>query len=243
MQIHWIQSAWMKLMTWGWVSGHLLSKSYWAHNSVQPHAGYWRWVSTIEFLHREALKSASPAPLFQVSWVGQRIFALVGRMWESGRRKLEAGFAYKQADGVNLTSVKSLSCVRLFAIPWTAACQAYLSIPNSQSLFKLMSIESDAIQPSHPLSSPSPAFNLSQHQGLFQWVSSSHLVAKWLEFQWIFRTDFPYDGLIGSPCSPSYLKSLLQHHSLKASVLQCSVFFIVKLSHPYITTGKKHSFD
>ena len=68
----------------------------------------------------------------------------------------------------------------------------------------------DAIQPSHPLSSPSPpAFNLFQHQGLFKWVSSSHQVAKVLEFQlqhqsfhWIFMTDFLYDGLVGSPCSP-----------------------------------------
>ena len=69
---------------------------------------------------------------------------------------------------------------------------------------------SDAIQLSHPLLSPSPpAFNLSQHQGLFKWVSSSHQVAKVLEFQlqhqsfqWIFRIDFHYDGLVGSPCSP-----------------------------------------
>ena len=69
---------------------------------------------------------------------------------------------------------------------------------------------SDPIQPSHPLSSPSPpAFNLSQHQGLFKWVSSWHQVAKVLEFQlqhqsfqWIFRTDFLYGGLVGSPCSP-----------------------------------------
>ena len=68
----------------------------------------------------------------------------------------------------------------------------------------------DAIQPSHLLLPPSPpAFNLFQHQGLFQWVSSSHQVAKVLEFQfqhqsfqWIFRTDFLYDGLVGSPCSP-----------------------------------------
>ena len=67
----------------------------------------------------------------------------------------------------------------------------------------------DEVQPSHPLSPPSPsAFNLSQHQGLFQWVSS-HQVAKMLEFQlhhlsfqWIFRTDFLSDGLVGSPCSP-----------------------------------------
>ena len=69
---------------------------------------------------------------------------------------------------------------------------------------------SDAIQPSHPLSPPSPpSFNLSQHQGLFKWVSSSHKVAKVLEFQhqhqsfqWIFRTDILKDGLVVSPCSP-----------------------------------------
>ena len=69
---------------------------------------------------------------------------------------------------------------------------------------------SDAIQSSHPLLSPSPpALNLSQHQSLFQWVSSSHKVTKLLEFQlqrqsfqWTPRTDLLYDGLIGSPCSP-----------------------------------------
>ena len=68
----------------------------------------------------------------------------------------------------------------------------------------------DAIQPSHPLSSPSPpALSLSQHQGLFQWVSSLHQVAKGLEFllqdqsyQWTPRTDLLQDGLVGSPCSP-----------------------------------------
>ena len=68
----------------------------------------------------------------------------------------------------------------------------------------------NAIQQSHPLLSPSPpTFNLSQHQGLLQWVSSSHQVAKVLEFQlqhqsfqWIFRNDFLLDGLVGSPCSP-----------------------------------------
>ena len=105
---------------------------------------------------------------------------------------------------------------------------------------------SDAIQLSHPLSSPSlPAFNLSKHQGLFKWVSSSHQVAKVLEFQpqhqsfqWIFRTDFLEDWLVGSFCSPRTLKSLLQYHSSKASILRCSAFFIVQLSHPYMTTGK-----
>ena len=76
-----------------------------------------------------------------------------------------------------------LSHVWLFANPWTTAHQASLSLTNSQSLLKLMSIEL-VIQLSHPLSSPSPsAFNLFQHQGLFQWVSSSHQVAKVLELQ------------------------------------------------------------
>ena len=102
----------------------------------------------------------------------------------------------------------------------------------------------DAFQPSHPLSFPSPrAFNLFQHQGLFRWVSSSHQVAKVLEFQlqhqsfqWTFRTDRLYDGLVGSPWS------LLQHHSSKASILQYSAFFIVQLPHPYKTTGKTIAF-
>ena len=82
----------------------------------------------------------------------------------------------------------------------------------------------DAIQPSHPMLSPCPpAFGLSQHQGLFQWVGSLHQVAKVLElqlqhqsFQWIFRIDFLLDWLVWSPCCPRGLKSLLQHHSLKA---------------------------
>ena len=99
---------------------------------------------------------------------------------------------------------------------------------------------SDAIQPPHPLSSPSPpTFNLSQHQGLFQWVSSSHQVAKVLEFQlqhqsfqWTLRTYLLKDGVQGT------LKMLLQHHSSKATILQCPCFFIVQLSHPYMTNGK-----
>ena len=105
-----------------------------------------------------------------------------------------------------------------------------------------------AIQPSHPLSSHSPpAPNPSQHQSLFQWVSSSYEVAKVLElqlqhqsFQWTPRTDlsncadlsFRIDWL-DLLAVQGILKSLLQHHSSKASILQCSAFFIVQLSHPY----------
>ena len=104
----------------------------------------------------------------------------------------------------------------------------------------------DAIQPSHPLSSPSPpVFNLSQHQGLFQWVSSSHQLAKVLEFQLQHQSFQWYSGLMSSRMDwldllavQGTLKSLLQHHSSKASILQHSAFFIVQLSYPYMTTGK-----
>ena len=109
----------------------------------------------------------------------------------------------------------------------------------------------DAMQPSHPLSSPSPpAFNLSQDQALFQWVSSSHQVAKILEFQpqhqsfqWIFRTDFLKDWLVGSPCSPrdsqessptTQFKSI---NSLALSFLYGPTLISI---HDY---WKNHSFD
>ena len=104
----------------------------------------------------------------------------------------------------------------------------------------------DATQPSHPLLSPSPpALNLSHHQGLFQWVNSSHDVAKVLEFQ--LHNHSPsteYSGLISFRMDwldvlvvQGTLKSLLQLHSSKASILQCSAFFTVQLSHSYMTTG------
>ena len=104
----------------------------------------------------------------------------------------------------------------------------------------------DVIQPSHPMSSPSPpAFNLSQHQGLFKWVSSSHQVANVLDlqlqyqpFQWIFRTNFLRMDCYELLAVQRTLKSLLQHHSSKAWILQCSAFFIVHFPHPYMTTGK-----
>ena len=103
----------------------------------------------------------------------------------------------------------------------------------------------DAIQPSHPLSSPSPlAFNLSQHQGLFQWVSSSHQVAKVLELQLEHQFCNEYSGLISFRIDwfdfavEGTFKSLLQHHNSKASILRHQDFFAVHLSHPYTTPGK-----
>ena len=104
----------------------------------------------------------------------------------------------------------------------------------------------DAIQPSHPLSSSSPpAFNLSQHHGLLKWGSSSHQVAQVLSFSFNNSPSNEHPGLISFRMDwldllgvQGTLKSLLQHHSSKASIVQCSVFFIVQLSHPYMTTGK-----
>ena len=104
----------------------------------------------------------------------------------------------------------------------------------------------DAIQPSHPLSSPSPpALNIFQHQGLFQWVSSSHQVAKVLELQLHVSPSNEYSGLISFRIDwfdllavQGTLKSLLQQCSSKASILWCSAFFMIQLSHPYMTTGK-----
>ena len=104
----------------------------------------------------------------------------------------------------------------------------------------------DAIQPSHPLSSPSPpAFNLSQHQGLFQWVISSHQVGKYWSFSFSISPSSEYSGLISSRIHwldllalQGTFKSLLQHHSSKASVLWHSAFVMMQLSYPYMTTEK-----
>ena len=91
----------------------------------------------------------------------------------------------------------------------------------------------------------SPCCYLSQCQGLFQWVSSSHQVAKVIEFQFSISPSHEYSGLISFRIDwldllevQGTLKSLRQHHSSKASILRCSAFFIVQLSHPNMTTGK-----
>ena len=144
-------------------------------------------------------------------------------------------------------SVQSLSHVQLFVTPWTAARQASLSITNFQSLLKLMSIES--VMPSnhlilcYPLLLPPSIFPSIR-------VFSSELVlhiqvAKVLEFQFSISPSNKYSGLISFRMDrlnllavQGTLKNLLQHHSSKASILWHSTFFIVQLSHPYMTTGK-----
>ena len=98
---------------------------------------------------------------------------------------------------LRVSSAQSLSHVRLFATPWTAACQDSLSLTNSWSMLTHVHQVGDGIQPSHPLMFPClPAFNRSQHQGLFQWVSSSHQVAKYWSFSFSISPSNEYSGLI-----------------------------------------------
>ena len=148
-------------------------------------------------------------------------------------------------------SVQSLSRVCLFATPWTAARQASVHHQLLELAQTPVHQVGDAIQPSHPLSSPSPpAFNRSQHQGLFQGVSSSHQVAKVLEFQLqrqsfqgIFRTDFLSDGLVLSPCSPRDSQESSptpQFKSINSSVLSFLYSPTLTSIHDY---WKNHSFD
>ena len=101
---------------------------------------------------------------------------------------------------------------------------------------------------SHPLLSTSPpAFHPSQHQGLFKWVSSSHQVANVLKFHFSINSSNEYSGLISFKIDwmdilavQGTLKSLLQYHSSKASILWCSAFFIVQFWHPYMTMEKQY---
>ena len=137
----------------------------------------------------------------------------------------------------------SQSCPTLFNL---TNCRTP-GLPVSHHFLKFAQVHvcciGDAIQPSHSLTPFSPSvFCLSQHQGLFQWVSCSHQMTKILElqlqhqfFQWVFRIDFPQDWLVWPPC---LLSHLLQHYSVKASIIWQSAFFMVQLSQPYMTTGK-----
>ena len=142
--------------------------------------------------------------------------------------------------------VQSLSCVWLFANPWTAACQASLSTTNSQSLLKLVSIESvmssNLLILCHPLLlwlSIFPSISIFPSESVFciRWP-------KYWNFSFSISPSNEYSGLIsfrmdwlGLLAIQGILKSLFQHHSSKTSILQCSPLFMVQFSHPYMTTG------
>ena len=125
---------------------------------------------------------------------------------------------------VRLSSVQSLSRVWLFAIPWTAAHQASLSITNSWSLLKLTFI--GLVMPSNHLILCCPFLLL---PSIFLSISPSNEYSGLIFFRMDWLDLLAVQGT---------LKSLLQHHSSKASILQCSASFIVQLSHPHTTTGK-----
>ena len=144
-------------------------------------------------------------------------------------------------------SIQSFSCVQLFATPWTAACQASLSITNSQSLLKFVSVES--VTPSshlilcHPHLLPPSIFPSIK---VFSNESVLHIRwPKYWNFSFSISPSNEYSGLISFRIDwfhlfavQGTLKSLLQHHSSKASILQCSGFFIVQFSYPYMSTRK-----
>ena len=146
-----------------------------------------------------------------------------------------------------ISSAQSLSRVWLFVSPWTAAWQDSLSITSSQSLLKLMSIES--VMPSNHLILCLPLLLLpSIFPSIRVFSNESVLHIRWPKY-WSFSFSIgpssEYLGLISFRMDwldllavQRTLKSLLQHHILKASILRCSAFFIVQLSHPYMTIGK-----
>ena len=148
---------------------------------------------------------------------------------------------------VQFSSIQLLSRVRLFATPWISAHQASLSITNSQSLLKLMPIES--VMPSSHLILCHPLLLLPPIPPRIRVFSNeSALCIRWLKY-WSFSFSISpsneHPGLISFRMDwldllavQGTLKSLLQHHSSKVSIFQCSAFFIVQLSHPYMTTGK-----
>ena len=165
-----------------------------------------------------------------------------------------AVFAYwkvRPPTQVQFSSVQSLNHVQLFATPWTTTRQYYLSITNSRSLLKLLSNES-AMPSNHlilccPLLLPPSIF---PSRGVFSRESVLRIRwPKYWSFNFIINPSNEYSGLIsfrihwfGLFAVQGTLKSLLQHHSSKASVLQCSAFCIVQLLHPCMTIGKTVAF-
>ena len=154
--------------------------------------------------------------------------------------------SFRESEPSQFSLVQSLSRFRLFATPWIAACQASLSITNSRSSLKLTSIK--LVMPSSHLILGRPLLlvpSIPPSISLFQWVNSSHEVAKILEFQSQHQSCKEHPGLISFRmdwlellAGQGTLKSLLQLCSSKASILRHSAFFTVQLSHPNMTTGK-----
>ena len=150
----------------------------------------WRSLSFTAHLPHELLESvvhvSRQVPISVSPWSHLEESYNLNSVYPSQRFLLKVNLQF--------SSVQSFGHVQLFATPWTAALRVHRQLPEFTQTH--VHWVSDAIQPSHPLSSPSPTFDLSHHQGLFQWVNTSHEVAKLLEFQpqhqsfqWTPRTD------------------------------------------------------
>ena len=200
------------------------------------------------------LSSPSP-PAFNLSWQEEKIdtsfiYSSFKNRGLTNLTEVQARLVYWNLQNIvkwEFSSVQSFSCVQLFVTPWTAARQASLSITNSWSLPRLVSIES--VMPSnhlilcHPLLLPpsvSPSIKVFSNESV--------LCIRWPKY-WSFSFNISpsneHSGLISFRMEWfdllavwGTLQSLLQHHCSKASILWHSAFFIVQLSHPYMTTGK-----
>ena len=188
------------------------------------------WSTQCLILHLEF-----PSGVLRVSSCSSTGFSLCRGRWQTPLLVLFGSVQFSR-----------LSHVQLFAIPWTAAYQASLSITNSRSLLKVMSIQS-AMPSNHPILCrpllPPLIFPI-----IRVFSNESTLRMRWPNY-WSFSLSISHSnehpGLISFRMDwldllavQGTLKNLLQHHSSKASVLQRSAFFIVQLSHPYMTTGK-----
>ena len=210
------------------------------------------WVWSTGGCHDNPLQySCMENPHGQRRLAGYSLYALTsyppGKPWDCKELEHNWGTKHSTIFRSSSVSIQLLTCVWLFVISWTAACQAFLSITNSQSLLKLMSIES--VMPSnrfilcHPLLLPPSIL-----PSIRVFSNESVLRVRWPKY-WSFSFSISptneYSGLVSFRMDwldllavQRTLKSLLQQHSSKASILRLSAFFIVQLSHPYMTTGK-----
>ena len=213
---------------------YVWSVCYWKRYSKNP--PFWLWFCIFLFF---ILSSLFQNMFCYLSWILMSISLL--------RVHLIIILKIPSLTQLVFSSVQLLSCVQLFATRWTVARQAALSTTNSQSLLKLMSIES--VMPSsnrilcHPLLLLPPIF---LSTGVFWNESALHIRwPKYWSFSFTISPSSEHSGLISFRMDwldllavQGTLKSLLQHHSSKESILCCSAFFTVQLSHPHVTTRK-----
>ena len=213
------------------------SRNTWSNRQIWPWSTEWSRAKANRVLPREHTgRSKHPLPTKQEKTLYMDI-----TRWSTPKSDWLYYLQPKMEKLYHFSSVQSLSRFWLFVTPWIVACQASLSITNSWISLKLTSV-GDAIQPSHPLSSPSPPA-----PSIRVFSNGSTLRMSWPKY-WSFSFSISpskeIPGLIFGMdrlhllAVQGTLKSLLQHHSSKASILRHSAFFTVQLSHPYMTTGK-----